>query len=156
MGMTTTYPDGARGTAVREADVELNAKVFDFTVSGVDRTRAEGTSRSVPLEAVLVHELGHVLGLGDVCIDAHALGPKVAQDCPPEQRERVMFAPALLGQPTARDIAELCSIHALQAEKSGREGETTASNGLPSYSASVVALLLVVAGAMVVLRRRTS
>lgn len=44
------------GDAIQEADIRLNNKNFDFYVSG-------GAHNGVNMEALVLHELGHVLGL---------------------------------------------------------------------------------------------
>jgi hypothetical protein len=151
MGMTTTYPDGARGAAVREADVELNAKTFDFRWNGSDGKRMEGTTWSVPLEPILVHELGHVLGLGDACAESHALGSKKASDCPPVERQRVMYASALLPQPTERDIAELCVLHSVPNSPSEPAKAGASANGAPLF---VTLLAVCVSASALILHRR--
>lgn len=45
------------GDQIREADIRINAKNFSYYI---DKAK---TSRDVHLESLLVHELGHVLGL---------------------------------------------------------------------------------------------
>ena len=62
--MTTLYPESGAGPIV-EADIELNGVSFWQGVSPVHPPSA----RIPSLRGVLVHELGHVLGLGDACPD---------------------------------------------------------------------------------------
>ncbi len=152
MGMTSTYPDGARGTAVREADVELNAKTFDFRWNGSEGRRTEGTTWSVPLEPILVHELGHVLGLRDACAESHALGSKKGTDCPLVERKRAMYASALLPQPTERDIAELCVLYPAEGSPIEPAKAGASSNDVPILVVSLAGLVL--ACALVLQRRR--
>lgn len=52
---TTIYWSGSR---IYEADIRLNDKNFNFVVG-----EAEGTFYGVDLESLLIHELGHFLGL---------------------------------------------------------------------------------------------
>jgi hypothetical protein len=60
---TTQYGEAtAQEVAIDEADIELNAVNFRFAAGPV--VRAAG---SLDLQAVLVHEIGHVLGLADNC-----------------------------------------------------------------------------------------
>ena len=91
-GMTTTYPQGAMGRAVAEADVELNAVHFRLTAPEVPDPATAGGKWDAPLESVLVHEIGHVLGLGDACLAGHrASGRPMIADCDPEEASRAMF-----------------------------------------------------------------
>jgi len=108
--MTTTYPEGARGRSVVEGDVEVNAVFFQLTDSGAS-VQPEMRKRPVRLESVLVHEIGHVLGLGDVCGDDRAeSGRPNTAGCGPEERARAMFASGQHGDLTADDVRELCRI----------------------------------------------
>lgn len=45
------------GNQIREADIQINAQDFDFTAE------AQAVNGAVDLESLMVHELGHVLGL---------------------------------------------------------------------------------------------
>jgi len=101
MAMTTVFPDGARGGAVVEADVELNAGTFRFAPFGT-----EPKPVTVPLKAVLVHELGHVLGFEDACGGQWNDADRGCPDGPPES---VMYAPALREELTPLDVAALCA-----------------------------------------------
>jgi hypothetical protein len=58
--MTTVFPRGAGPGLVREGDIELNGVHFDWQDGA-------GMKPQAPLQAVLVHEIGHVLGLRDEC-----------------------------------------------------------------------------------------
>ncbi|HEY3493117.1 MAG TPA: hypothetical protein VGK73_00470 [Polyangiaceae bacterium] len=132
MAMTETHPDGARGAAIREADIELNAVHFRFTdaVTNVDRD-----AQAVPLRAVLLHELGHVLGLEDRCVPEgrhgfHAAVPEL-ELCGPHEAESVMFAPSLNLELSPLDIAALCAAHPDSSAPS-----LAASEGVPGPSSS--------------------
>jgi hypothetical protein len=57
--------DGAHAGEIREADIEINAVGFRWSVDGNAATRS--------LRAVLGHELGHVLGLAHSCSNRSAL-----------------------------------------------------------------------------------
>jgi hypothetical protein len=130
LAMTTAYPEGATGAQVREADIEVNPRMLHAvaleslpkgsalqaraTESGIWVFGPPDTHYPLPLEAVLVHELGHVLGMGDACTRGHQVGGlPVIVDCPAEQRERVMFPDAHQLQPTAADLEELAQLYPL-------------------------------------------
>lgn len=152
MAMTTPYPvDRERPD---EADVELNGAAFRFTGDDVSGLPA-ATKWSVPIEPVLVHELGHVLGLPDVCgDDRRASGQPVTSVCTAEDRHRVMFAAGLNARPTAGDVAELCQLY--PADRTG------AAETKPTGPASIargglgldLLLSLVVVGMVLAIGRR--
>jgi hypothetical protein len=139
LAMTTAYPDGATGAQVREADVEVNPRMLHAvasdslsksptllaraTESGIWVFGPPGTSYPVTLEAVVVHELGHVLGLGDTCVSDHRFGGMpVIGDCSTEQRDRVMFPDAHQLQPTAVDLADLAQLYPMPDHGLGMAG----------------------------------
>ncbi len=100
--MTTTYPARATPTLVQEADIELNAANFAWTETD-DQRRPRA-----PLDAVLVHELGHVLGFEDVCLGDD--GRRTA-DCSDEERASVMNPGSRKTALTAFDVARLCKAY---------------------------------------------
>ena len=102
LAMTTVYPEGARGHRVEEADIEINARGF----------QGEKAKLAVAdLRAILVHEVGHVLGLEDACRASHGVAAPEITQCSPEDRNSVMFAPNRLQRPTEKDILTLCNIY---------------------------------------------
>jgi hypothetical protein len=139
LAMTTAYPEGAQGAQVREADVEVNPRMLHAvepvffpkgttlmahaTASGVWVFGPPDTHYPVPLEAVLMHELGHVMGLGDVCVSDHrASGVPVLGDCSTEQRESLMFPDAHQMRPTAADLEQLAQLYPLHNVSLGQIG----------------------------------
>jgi hypothetical protein len=107
-GMTTTYPKTAVGSAVVEGDVELNGVTFRPDSS----LPASPGKWNAPLESVLVHEIGHVLGLGDACLVGHrASGRPVIDGCGPEESARAMFPTGLHAALSAGDVAALCAVY---------------------------------------------
>lgn len=108
MAMTTAYPEGASGSRVREGDIEINAVSFRFSQG--ERGGDGPGSWTVPLQAVLVHEIGHVLGLEDVCHAGHGRFTAKGGECSAAEREQAMYAPALLMRPTALDARALCAL----------------------------------------------
>lgn len=92
--MTTTYPTRAEPGKVREADVEINAVHFDW---GLAPTRL-----SAPLEAVLTHEIGHVLGFQDVCLDS---------PCPEVEWTSIMRSGRTEPTLSPRDVERLCAAY---------------------------------------------
>jgi len=161
LAMTTAYPEGAQDAQVHEADIEVNSRMLHTVASdffaGDTTSRAQATTSGiwvygppnsrfvVPLEAVLLHELGHVLGLRDACTNAHgAGGGDIAANCAAEQRESVMFPDAHQLQPTPADLDQLASLY------------PPARGGMREFwvllAVAIVALL--VCGALVWHRRR--
>jgi hypothetical protein len=155
LGMTTIYPEGASGSAVREADVELNGRSPWLRLPGVEHDTSDGAS----LRAVLVHELGHVLGLADSCEAGHrASGAPKRVACPEEQRERVMYAPARLETPAPADLTDLCRHHPSDERGAQRAEPPIERSGEGSGSWQIggaVLLLLASVVAFRVLRERS-
>ena len=122
LAMTTVYPEGAKGADLREADVEISAKMLHavppdklpkdlasqalITASGVWIIAPPNSDYPVLLESVLVHEVGHVLGLSDSCASGHESGGP-PRGCSADQIDRVMAPDAHQLRPTAADVAEL-------------------------------------------------
>ena len=179
MAMTTVYPDGAKGAAIQEADIELNGRVlrgFDGKLAldagtldagswappGAIVFAVPGSTGDVTLKSVLVHELGHVLGLTDLCAPSHqTVQTGSALPCPADFRERVMFAPARLTNPSEGEVRELCRLHAPRPMTTGTltHAEDTAPESTEPLGCSpvvAVILLLLAGGAIAFLRRRRS
>jgi hypothetical protein len=75
-GRTTIYWDGSQ---IYEADIRINNKNFKFSISDY------GEDGTVDLESLLVHELGHVLGLGhnsayESVMNAHLANTAIRRD----------------------------------------------------------------------------
>ena len=132
LAMTTVYPEGATGTELREADIEVDARQLHAVVAVADspgpnsellRTssgywvlKRQGDAVTVPLEVVLTHELGHVLGLKDACVSGYRTGGQpVLGQCLDEQRTRIMYADARLLRPTNADLAEIAEMYPLSS-----------------------------------------
>ena len=109
--MTTTYPEGAQGRSVVEGDVEVNGVFFQL-MGGEGASPGGSPKRPIQLESILAHEIGHVLGLPDVCGDIRtASGRPVTSACSPDDRERMMFAANAHDSLTPADVAALCALY---------------------------------------------
>jgi hypothetical protein len=92
------HDDGPRDGEIREADVEINAVSFRWSLDG----RPEHT-RS--LRAIVMHELGHVLGLAHACSEPPCDGnARRSVMVPDPTAEGYPREPA----PTADAVAGLC------------------------------------------------
>jgi hypothetical protein len=120
MAMTTIYPEGARGVRVEEADVELNASSFEFTLGSASAGGAPPSAgppttapkRKVALKNVLVHEMGHVLGLEDACHPAERPSGRPALfACSNSEQNSAMATGAPLDRPTSDDLGTLCRMY---------------------------------------------
>jgi len=112
MGMTTVVSEPAQNHNKGEADVEINAVAFSFNVDGKTPNQENATQIArVSLVAVVMHEIGHVLGLKDFCSRGHTTtGHPKTDPCSGAKRRSVMFAGALAEQVSPEDIAALCSL----------------------------------------------
>jgi hypothetical protein len=63
--MTSVYPETAVPGQVTEGDIELNAVHFSWRQAGKSPSLSSGRQRQALLDAVLLHEIGHVLGFRD-------------------------------------------------------------------------------------------
>ncbi len=133
LAMTSVYPEHSRGAAVREADIELNG--------GNHRLDRD------TLGPVLVHELGHLLGLPDACSDGlHPSGRPRLGVCGEAESASVMFASTGKTAPSQWDREELCRLH-----------PRVPSRDLTALAAALlfaVVLAVIVAGCRVVASRR--
>jgi hypothetical protein len=130
LAITSNYPESASGKALREGDIEVDARqlhavtnISDATgpINGLLRTSSgywvlarQGDQTAIPLEVVLTHELGHVLGLKDACVGGYRVGgyPTLGH-CSDEQRTSVMYADARQLKPTKADLAEVADLYPL-------------------------------------------
>jgi len=105
-------PRAADGeSSVSEADVEINAVTFSWL--GYQRQVDPG----VPLQAVLTHEMGHVLGLDDGCREQD----KRCVSGEPSIMTTISHHGRGAASPTPADLALLCTIYPRAPASSARE-----------------------------------
>jgi hypothetical protein len=125
-GMTTTYPDGSRGAQIVEADIELNAVGFSYDGGALV---SSATGARVPLGTVLVHELGHAVGLEDSCNGKH---DHEGLQGPSDPDGSVMCAPARLPAPTQGDVRKVCELYPRVLESEGQASRLPANEATGS------------------------
>ena len=160
MAMTSIYPEGS-ARPPEEADVELNAAGFqvDSAVGGAAKSRW-----SVPVEPVLIDELGHVLGLRDVCRADWSASGRLAPACSAEDRGRVMFASSVNTRPSTADVAELCRLYPAASTDAVAITEAAPNSihdvgrglGVSGGLTAVISLVIVALAVMVARRVRRS
>lgn len=91
--MTMTYPSPPKPGHVLEADVELNGVGFSWGEGNISKPQA-------PLGAVLLHEVGHMLGFPDTCAD----------ECSGDEALSVMKSGSTNIELTAWDVARVCAV----------------------------------------------
>jgi hypothetical protein len=119
MAMTSTYPERATGALVRGADVEFNGKALrrNAPANGATTTNGGEWKFFAPdgrlaggLQTVVLHELGHVLGLSDHCGTGSCVSTAPAG---------IMLAGWGTGEISEHDVAEVCGLHGRRSGCSG-------------------------------------
>lgn len=129
------------GSELPGGDVELNSHLFGFSGdTGSHQWESKGQSvtiETVPFEFVLVHEIGHLLGLPDRC----EVGPSHSRtewgNCEPGFEDSVMHAPSGRVTPSSRDLGQLCTLWpaAREQENSGEGVEMVGELSSPVCTA---------------------
>lgn len=116
-GSGSTYRPKVAGVTTAHArvggDIELNAKYFSFHGGAGDSSwkvpSSSGRTDEISLDLVLVHEIGHVLGLPDRC-EASGHRPVPDGTCEDDYSNSVMHAPSRLFRPSPKDREEVCAL----------------------------------------------
>jgi hypothetical protein len=127
VALTSLYakprPGRPKVAEIGEADIELNAVDFTFSTNG---KFSHGASRTRDLQTVLVHEIGHILGLGHNCAMAESerrsvdhIGHRLplCRLAGPSLRSAAMFPiESLAAMPVLRDLSPddrkaLCTLY---------------------------------------------
>ncbi len=105
---------GARDGEIQEADIEINGAAFRWSLDGKE-------SGTLSLEAALVHELGHVLGLDHPCSGGGPGARRGLVPCSDAGARRAVMHPdaaeILIGQkpePLGAEVEMVCRNHALR------------------------------------------
>jgi hypothetical protein len=171
-GITTLLfvddPDSDRDGELIDADIELNGVDFAITIDG----QGGGGGCAADLANTLVHELGHLLGLGHTCLGA-AEEPRVDGDgnpvplCSspagnqPAITDATMFPYQVCGETSKADLAAddidaLCTIYPKADDPGVCEGPDELSGGCCDHGGGGArgALALALAAAVALRRRR--
>jgi hypothetical protein len=142
-GGLRTFPLAAAAMTTRQRSPHLEA---DIEINGVSYAWGERASdsskRHVSLRTVLVHEIGHALGLEDACASKH--GQPLTIGC--AETHTVMYAPALFDRPQEIDVARICRKFPRSLPRrssTGRETATTMGRGLLPWLLLATLLLFV-------------
>jgi len=136
--MTTVYRE-APSDGVAEADVELNALGFDWSL-GAEPRRTEARP-VVSLVPVLVHEIGHQLGFEDACGSRH--DGSVHAGCGADELESVMVSGSGRAALSDFDVRRLCSRYPKNEAPSNKATER-ASQTVPSGWLTMLAFAILV------------
>jgi hypothetical protein len=158
LAVTTVFSDERPAQpelALAEADIELNAVSYDWFGTG------HGVPHPVPLEMVLAHEMGHVLGLEHV--------DELTSDAADPRTSSIMTSAVHYGRrqvlaPTSADLAELCSRYPREgvgppaeapSAGAGSVGGSFRPEELARWAAVAVSVVLVLAKARGALRKKS-
>jgi hypothetical protein len=136
LALTSLYakprPGQSMVAEIGEADIELNAVDFRFSTDG---RVSQSASRTRDLETVLIHEIGHILGLGHNCamtererrfVDHLGHRLPLCSAASPVLRSAAMFpVESLATAPILRDLSPddrkaLCALYPVRASAKKR------------------------------------